>query len=142
MIHVSKKIAGVLGVSGLLMLCAYLYWKPIPIVPDPKLGAVDIVKVRNAEGEWVLLEDYDEARILNYLATCKERRILEDVGAYSLDDADVMLLVFTGDSLKQVVLGDVNYVSSGKSNQRKHEILDADNVRQNLLKLLRDGTAP
>lgn len=142
MFRVSKKITGVLVVGGLLVVSAYLYWKPVPIVPDPKLGAVDIVKVRNAEGELVLLEDYDEARILNYLATCKERRILEDVGAYSLDDADVMLLVFTGDSLKQVVLGDVNYVSSGKSNTRKHEILDADNVRQNLLKLLRDGTAP
>ncbi|MBS5144835.1 MAG: hypothetical protein KHY89_04865 [Butyricicoccus pullicaecorum] len=137
MVHVSKRIAGVLGISGLLVLCTYLYWKPIPIVPDPKLGAVDIVKVRNAEGELVLLEEYDEACcILNYLATCKERRILEDVGAYSLDDADVMLLVFTGDSLKQVVLGDVNYVSSGKSNKRKHEILDADDVRQNLFALL------
>ena len=90
MFRVSKKITGVLVVGGLLMLCAYLYWKPVPIVPDPKLGAVDIVKVRNAEGELVLLEDYDEARILNYLATCKERRILEDVGAYSLGDADVL----------------------------------------------------
>ena len=93
MVHVSKRIAGVLGISGLLVLCTYLYWKPIPIVPDPKLGAVDIVKVRNAEGELVLLEEYDEACcILNYLATCKERRILEDVGAYSLDDADVIFL--------------------------------------------------
>ncbi|MDO4668483.1 MAG: hypothetical protein Q4A63_01565, partial [Butyricicoccus pullicaecorum] len=60
----------------------------------------------------------------------------EDVESYSLDDVDVMLLVFTGDSLKQVVLGDVNYVSSGKSNKRKHEILDADDVRQNLFALL------
>lgn len=136
MFRVSKKIAGVLVVSGLLVLSAYLYWKPVPIVPDPQMSAVDIVKVRNAEGKLVLIEEYDEDRILNYLATCKERRILQDVEPYSMDDADVMLLVFTGDSFKQVVLGDVNYVSSGKTNQRKHEILDADNVRQNLLELL------
>ncbi len=141
MIKFSKKCVGVLVVSGLLVLCAYLYWKPIPIVPDPQLGAVDIVKVRNAEDELVLLEEYDEDSILNYLATCKERRILEDVGAYSMDDVDVMLLVFTGDSLKQVMLGNVNYTTGGKKNTRKHEILDADTVRQDLLELLQAGNA-
>lgn len=102
---------------------------------------MDIVKVRNAEDELVLLEEYDEDSILNYLATCKERRILEDVGAYSMDDVDVMLLVFTGDSLKQVMLGNVNYTTGGKKNTRKHEILDADTVRQDLLELLQAGNA-
>lgn len=139
MFRASKKIAGVLVVGGLLVVFAYLYWKPMPIVQDPQNSAVDIIKVRNAEGKLVLLEEYDEDSILNYLETCKERRTLSDAEPYSMDDADVMLLVFDGDTMKQVVLGEINSTIYGKASTRKHEILDADNVRQNLLALLQDG---
>lgn len=104
------------------------------------MSAIDIVKVRNAQNELILLQEYDEDSILQYLATCKERRMLEDAEPYSADDVDVMLVVFTGDSLKTILLGELHYTFHDMKSI-KHEILNADEVRENVLELLQHETS-
>jgi hypothetical protein len=124
--------------SAVCIVAGYFYFKPMPIVSDPsksKIIEVQVTDINDKNGALIKVKNYNEAEILNYLSTCKERRMLEIGGIYQQGQVAVELAISAGTEFKIILLGDINYRFAG-ANTQKYEILDSKEVKSTILDIL------
>ena len=87
--------------------------------------------------EAVEITEYDESEVLSCLSRYKERRTLAKAGGYRLGDVEIEIMLHTQDGLKSILLGNRNLNYSFQSSDHpKYTILDVENLRLELLKIL------
>lgn len=115
------------------VICYYLF-RPTPIIKninDAKITFIQYNDGANRGDHMVLIKDYDEKKILNYLSTCKERRTIEPAGSYMLGDVTFSIVLNT----KDILLGNINYSYRGRGTP-KYKIFNAEEVTKTLIGIL------
>lgn len=129
--------SGIAILSVALLMVYQLFFIPTQIIKD--VNASHIVRIQyNADnrGNLIDVDSYDEAKILNYLNTCKERRTLQKSGGYLLGDVTIEIVIRTDIGLKHLLLGNINY-SSYVVGTTKYEILKFAENPKSLLNSIR-----
>ena len=121
-----------------MLIGGYYFFKPVPIITNKDQCKVDLVQITDPESEsgaLMYIENYNENEIIEYLSTCMERRTLEKARSYQQDQVSIEIMLQTDYVTKVIMLGEINEISFGYG-KLKHTILNADEVKSNMLKIL------
>ncbi len=126
----------------ILLVCvsstAYFLW-PLTIVEDVESTKIDSIILHILDDETkretvLVIEDYNEAQILEYLSLCKERRSLFAFEPKPVGDVEIEIIMYSSNTLRHIILGSINVCYSG--DWIKYKVLDADEVKNKLKYLL------
>lgn len=95
--------------SVALFMVYQLFFTPTQIIKDVNTSNIERIQYNTDKtGKPSDVYNYDEAKILNYLNTCKERRTLQKSGSYYLSDITIEIVIRTDIGLKVILLGNIN----------------------------------
>lgn len=130
----------------LLALLAYLPFRPVPIVRDPEraqLTSLNILDPATGDDKSIVstLSDAEQKKLLEYLATCRERRLLiKQVHAFSTTEMPLRIQFDDfewGSVTKMFGLGEQNrLVYLGPFTRWQHAVLEPEEVQAGILELL------
>lgn len=142
-----KKIIVVIMFNIILLTLVYFGWKVlfsiVPIVDNPENCTIVKLSYNSSFGNRVtkLKEELslDEKEVLECLSKYKEEKTLKIYKGGYLGDSQFEIYIDTGDGLKIIKLGNENfsYYSYGDF---KHQIVEAENLKKDLIKILEGGT--
>lgn len=140
----SLLIIGIVLVAFLIIVfMLYRLFSPRPVADDSEISII-YVKYNpyfNQEDhfEQVVIDGYDE-EIIACLRQYQERRTLSRALGYSWKNVELSIMLQTESGSKEILLGNLHY-SCDSYGKAKYEILNADQLRSELLQIMNGATS-
>lgn len=135
-------------ICGLLALLVYLPFRPVPIVRDPdrarlEMLRTDLLDQSTGNYESIELSEPEQRALLEYLATCRERRILIKTRYFTAREMELRIQFTewsgTGKMVRKLMgLGEQNRLVYNDTPFAcwQHAILNPEEVRAGVLERL------
>lgn len=123
-------------------LILYFSYSPIPIINN--IDNCKIVKFaynssyEKGNAEFTELSEFNEQKILSCLSKYKEKKTFEICKGYSLNNYQFEIYIDTGNDLKSIHLGHDSF-SCLSYGSHKYQILNDENLKNDLLKIIEEG---